>query len=128
MNDIQSCIDRANETLCRKKAESLALGSCWIYVRDNKSANRPIIFEYANDRFESNFCNQLWVKGRKGNFLQTEPLRLIFKVSDRVYIDGQRGKILGIIDEYDHPIYETNIGPAYRMLIDGIDLIKFESI
>jgi len=92
-----------------------------------KNSDR-IIWHYRNDRIESESINEIFVIGKKNDKLITDVMQLIFTIGDKVFINGQYGKLKEIHEGAINNLYKTRIGHVYSLVVDGIDLDKFENV
>jgi hypothetical protein len=93
-----------------------------------KDKSTTIVWHYRNDRYETESINEVFVLGRTKDRLVTDVMQLIFTVGDKVFVDGQYGKLTEIYDWKDSRKFRTEIGSVYSLLVEGIDLQKFNVI
>jgi len=87
-----------------------------------------VVWHYRNDRYENESINEIFVLGRRKNFLVTQRMQLIFEVGDKCFIEGQYGRVAEILIYGNDPAYRTEIGSVYSIRVNGIDLDKFTEL
>lgn len=93
-----------------------------------KKGTQTVVWHYRDDRYETESINEIFVLGKKKDFLITDVMQLIFTVGDKIFVDGQYGKLTEIYEFDSMPRTKTEIGKVYTIKVSGLDLTKFASI
>lgn len=88
---------------------------------------KKVWWHYANDRYETECINEIFVISARNGKLITDIMQLIFTVGDKVFVQGQYGVLIDIFDiENEKFVDKTEIGLDYIVKVEGIDINKLK--